>query len=241
MVIKMILKQLDEVISDNLRMDEREIMQSLYTQATMNGALVNDLESPEYEQGVFLASFTNKDAVEAFIEACFMSPYIDDDIDVDTYTYDSNGHIIDDPDSMAVMMHFKKYVVTAYVLPEFVEYEAVDVWQDEEGNFLDDEDEFTSDVKESVEDDEDLTEVRRKIKVNAKGKRRIKMQCLKGFKWNAATKSCMKITGSELSKKRKSIRRAIITKRSLGAGFKIRVNRKTRKAKRFRKSMGLKT
>jgi len=90
------------------------------------------------------------------------------------------------------------------------------------------------------EEDETLMEVVRKIKVNARGTRRIKMQCNKGFKWNSTSRSCEKITGAELMTMRKSIRKALITKRSMGSSYKVRVVRKAAKADRYRKSMGLK-
>ena len=83
-----------------------------------------------------------------------------------------------------------------------------------------------------------LDEVKRRVKVNAKGIKRIKMQCSKGFKWDG--NACVKITGAELAVSRVAKRKALITKRSQGNALKIRTLRKSRKAKRFRKTMGLK-
>lgn len=83
-----------------------------------------------------------------------------------------------------------------------------------------------------------LDEVKRQIKVNSKGVKRIKMKCGKGFKWDGS--ACVKITGAELAVSRIAKRKALITKRSQGNALKIRTLRKTRRARRFRKSMGLK-
>jgi hypothetical protein len=86
---------------------------------------------------------------------------------------------------------------------------------------------------------ERIDEVERKIKVTFRGKKWIKMQCPRGFRWNPDTKSCEKISGTELAKMRKSIRKALITKRSLGIAYRKRIIRKMRKALRYRKQMGL--
>jgi hypothetical protein len=84
---------------------------------------------------------------------------------------------------------------------------------------------------------EELNEVRRRIKVDSRGKRRIKMQCKQGFKWDGS--ACVKISGADLAVSRKAKRKAVITKKSQGVSLKIRTIRKTKKAKRFRKQMGL--
>lgn len=82
-----------------------------------------------------------------------------------------------------------------------------------------------------------LDEAIRKIKVNSKGIKRIKMQCGKGFMWNGAT--CEKIVGADLANKRVSVRKMLINKKSQGSALKIRTIRKAKKAKRFRTAMGL--
>ena len=93
-------------------------------------------------------------------------------------------------------------------------------------------------LKESVDEfGEFLLEVKRIIKINAKGKRRIKMKCKKGYKWTGG--KCVKISGSELTSKRRAIKKAVRTKKSKGAGFKRRVLRLRKKALRKRKAMGL--
>lgn len=86
-------------------------------------------------------------------------------------------------------------------------------------------------------DIETLNEVKRRIKVNAKGKRTIKMQCKKGYKWNGT--SCTVITGREKQEKRISTRKAVKTKKQKGTGFNRRMTKKRNKALRRRKGMGL--
>lgn len=85
--------------------------------------------------------------------------------------------------------------------------------------------------------DEDLQEIKRRIKINSKGKRRIKMQCKKGFKFDG--KKCVKISGSELTRKRRAIRKSVRTKRSKGSGYQKRIARLRNRAVRKRKAMGV--
>lgn len=83
-----------------------------------------------------------------------------------------------------------------------------------------------------------LNEVKRKWKVNARGVKRLKMKCKPGFKWNG--KACEKITGAQLSKKRMAVRKMVRTKRAQGETLKRRVKRLSNKARRYRKSYGIK-
>lgn len=85
-----------------------------------------------------------------------------------------------------------------------------------------------------------LHEIERKIKINFRGVKRIKMQCMKGFKYDSNRRVCVKIGGAELATSRRSKIKATRTKRSLGSGYNIRMQRKTKKAKRFRKLLGVK-
>lgn len=82
-----------------------------------------------------------------------------------------------------------------------------------------------------------LSEAKRVIKVNAKGKRRTKIQCKKGFKFTG--KECKFIGGTERINKRKAIRKSILTRKSKGIGFKKKTARLSRIAKSKRKAMGL--
>lgn len=86
---------------------------------------------------------------------------------------------------------------------------------------------------------ESLNEITRIIKVNSRGKRRIKMQCRPGFKYDETRKACVKISGAEMAHSRIAHRQMARTKKALGVGYKTKILRKVRKAKRFRKMMGL--
>ena len=187
------------------------------------GAIMNGNFAPEFQEGVFSASFISKDASEHFVEVCFDTDYIDDDIDEYVKYIDKDG----DETDVSNFRSTKVFMVFCYLREDLVDYGSYYV--DDDGN----------EVENFSESLEAIDEVRRKIKVNAKGVKRIKMQCQKGFKWNSTDRVCQKITGSELSTKRKAIRQAIRTKKSMGASLRIRTKRKTAKAKRFRKSMGL--
>lgn len=84
-----------------------------------------------------------------------------------------------------------------------------------------------------------LTELTRVIKVNSLGKKRIKMQCQQGFKYDPVRKVCVKISGNELAISRIAHRQMSRTKRTLGQSYKTRIVRRIKRAKRFRKLMGL--
>lgn len=98
---------------------------------------------------------------------------------------------------------------------------------------------FANDADEVQCDINLLSEVRRVIKVNFRGKKRIKMKCQPGFKYDPSRMACVKISGSELSISRISHRQMARTKKALGASYRTRILRKVRRAKRFRKMMGL--
>jgi len=85
--------------------------------------------------------------------------------------------------------------------------------------------------------EETIEEIKRRIKINSKGKRRIKMQCKKGFKFDGT--KCVKISGGELVNKRKAIRRAVRTKRAKGSGFQKRIARLRNRAMKKRRGMGI--
>ncbi len=85
-----------------------------------------------------------------------------------------------------------------------------------------------------------LQEVKRKAKVNFKGKKRLKMQCAKGFKYDQNRRVCVKISGHDMMQMKRSHIKASRTKKASGTGFKLRTVRKMKKANRFRKLMGIK-
>lgn len=85
-----------------------------------------------------------------------------------------------------------------------------------------------------------LTEIRRKIKFNSRGQKRIKMQCRKGFKYDTTRRVCVKISGGDMMKMKRAHIKANRTVKAAGQGHKLRKVRKMRKANRFRKASGTK-
>lgn len=182
-----------------------------------------------YASGVLCLTFKNKQAVEDFANV------IENDVDVDTYEIEAvrenlvHGFVEDEEYDFDDIMFDKEFEfnVFIYLNMDLVMFPAEEL-----------------DVGEEFEWDDDadngfLTEVRRKIKVNFRGKKRVKMQCSPGFKWVPSMKTCKKISGAQVAVMRKAMRRAVLTKKSMGQSFKARVVRKSRKANRFRKSFGL--
>ena len=84
-----------------------------------------------------------------------------------------------------------------------------------------------------------LTEVKKKVKMNFKGKKRIKMQCHKGFKYVPERRVCVKITGSEMMDMKRSHIKAKRTKKAAGTGYQKRINKKTKRAIRFRRQANI--
>lgn len=84
-----------------------------------------------------------------------------------------------------------------------------------------------------------INEIKRVVKINFKGKKRIKLKCQKGYKFDVTRKVCVKIGGSELATMRKSKIKMVRTKKALGSGHKRMTVRRTKKAMRFRKLMGI--
>lgn len=96
---------------------------------------------------------------------------------------------------------------------------------------------YTYNMRFNKVESETLDEVKRTIKINSRGKRRIKMMCKKGFKFDG--RKCVKISGKELVNKRRAILKSVRTKRSKGSGFAKRTARLRNRALKKRKGMGL--
>ncbi len=188
-----------------------------------------------YDDGVLIVTLRNKQAALEF------SDWLEDCDSVESYEmevvhneplegYSERGEY--DIESITDDRNFN-FEFTIYLNPDIVAYDDYEFdIEDSEGAETGEQD-----LGESVEQ---IDEVTRKIKVNSMGKKRIKMQCARGFKWNPTTNACEKISGAELATMRKAIRKALITKKSEGSAFRLRVIRRTRKALRYRKQMGLK-
>lgn len=98
---------------------------------------------------------------------------------------------------------------------------------------------FANSADEVICDSNLLNELKREIKVNFRGKKRIKMQCQPGFKYDPERMACVKISGAELAHSRIAHRQMARTKRALGGSYRTRILRKVRRAKHFRKIMGM--
>ena len=223
-----------EAIVENIRKDTIDADFSDMSQAEKdavlrlksNGKFLGSDEGA-YASGVLLLTFKNKQAVNDFAEG------LETDPDVDTYEIEAvredlvHGFVEDEEYDFDDVMFDKdfEFNVFVYLNTDIVLSPAEELEVDEDFEY-DDENGF-------------LSEVRRKIKVNFRGKKRIKMQCSPGFKWVASVRTCKKISGSQIAVMRKAMRRAVLTKKSMGQSFKARVLRKSRKAKRFRKGFGL--
>ena len=178
----------------------------------------------DYEEGVFVAQFENKDALNHFADA----------LDNADYVYSYEIRIEGEEGSVSAFDTLPaeiRAVVIVYIDEDYVDYGYYEVDEDDTDGIEGDDNGASA---------QELTEVKRRIKVNSRGVKRIKMQCKPGYKWDVGARACVKITGDQLAKNRKSHRRAILTKKSMGSAFKARVIRKTKKAMRFRKALGVK-
>lgn len=190
-------------------------------------------DSGTYENGCLNVTFTNKQAVIDFCDS------LETNNDVLTYDVEAyvesrpNGYIGDEPVELDKIEFDGSAVfdVFIYLQPYLVTY-------DSEPEEVDDDFEMPLQEEDSV-DDAIMVEVTRKVKVNFRGKKRIKMQCAPGYKWHQEGKVCQKITGAEVATMRKALRQAVRTRRAKGQSFKVRIARKTKKALRYRKGLGL--
>lgn len=208
---------------DAINEDEKHVVLSIREFARQLGA-----DFSTYEQGVMSLGFKNRTAVINFMDSIESLSVADE---IDEYDVEVRGENLP-AGRMEDFLPFEdvmfdgnyEFMVHVYLNPGIVTYPAEEI--EIEGDFED--------------ENGELMEVRRKIKVTNRGKRWIKMQCRKGFKWNSTMRTCQKIGGADLAQLRRSIRKTVRTKRSKGTAFKTRVLRKQRRAKRFRKAMGMK-
>lgn len=219
------LTQLKESMAD----PEMEAVTKLQVAAKGFGA-----SETMYDDGVLIVTLRNKQAALEF------SDWLEGCDSIESYGmevvhneplegYSEKGE--HDIESITDDRNFN-FEFTVYLNPNLVAYDdyEFDAEDSEEAEMGD------QDLGESVEQ---IDEVTRKVKVNAMGKKRIKMQCSRGFKWNPSTNACEKIGGAELAIMRKATRKALITKKSEGGAFRLRVSRRMKKALRYREQMGL--
>lgn len=115
-----------------------------------------------------------------------------------------------------------------------MDYEDLEGEDDEDGVYGDYEE-----LDESISDYTRIDEAKIIVKVNSKGQKRRRVKCKRGFKLNPKGSACVPIAGKEKATKKLAIRKSVRTKKSKGAGYKTKVNRKSSRAKKKRKSMGL--
>lgn len=76
-------------------------------------------------------------------------------------------------------------------------------------------------------------------KVNAKGKRRRRLKCAPGFKLSADGSRCEVMDAGERRSRKIGLRKAVRSKRRMGLGYNRKVERRKKKAMKFRRMMGL--
>lgn len=168
----------------------------------------------EYEDGTLLVTFSKKEEADNFLDwVDEHSEYIED-FEIEVYNKDGSDPEEEELD-YDTLKGDDKWSIEVYVHLEPIIVS------------------FSDDVYE-------LDEMKRVQKVNSMGKKRVKIQCQKGFKLDSGRGVCVKMAGNELLSKRKAIKKAVRTKRQGGAAYKLRVTRKMKKAKSFRKGYGLK-
>lgn len=183
-----------------------------------------------YKDGVAIVTLRNKQASSEF------SNWLESNDFVETYEmnvihHEADKDVKDDVnfDDITDDRNFS-FEFIIYLVPDIVVY---DVDSDEEDSNDEDSDE------EMESESEDLSEAKRKIKMNFMGQKRVKMVCQPGFKWDANENVCSKISGEELIDIRRGIRKALMTKKAEGDSLKKRIIRKTKKAMKYRKIYGL--
>lgn len=77
-------------------------------------------------------------------------------------------------------------------------------------------------------------------KVNARGKRTRRLKCAPGFKLSADGSRCEVMDAGERRSRKMGNRKAIRSKKRMGVGYQRKIERRKKKAKKFRKMMGLK-
>lgn len=166
------------------------------------------VENIESENDYIYAEMSTKEQIEKIFES------LPDNIDfeIEVYSKDTEEKVeeIDDEDDIEITL------------------DEIDDSKHEYGLFV---------YLDNAELDDQMDEVKRTIKINAKGKRRIKMRCNQGYRWTGT--KCVKISGKERLTKRKAIRKAIRTRKKKGKGALRRTNLLRKRAMKKRKARGL--
>lgn len=83
----------------------------------------------------------------------------------------------------------------------------------------------------------DLDEAKKKIRVDSKGKKTKRLRCKPGYKANSKGTSCVPMSGKEKTRRKKAAKKSVRKKRSTSQAG---ANRKRLKALKRRKSLGVK-
>lgn len=230
----------------------------------MKAANESGVDVSGYEFGVVHLDFDEKSEAEKFTD--FIENY--DNIEsFEMKSCNEDGEEMEDDSEDCAFYRFWIYLKPEIVSYDYFDHmhdeseDESDEMESEEAEDESDEEEQTEDESEekseetessdneseemnSEEDEKKLKEsyiqeMERKIKVNYRGKKRVKMQCSPGYKYNHDAKVCEKITGDQLITMRKAVRKSLLTKAQGGLALKKRTVMRTRRADKFRKSYGM--
>lgn len=194
-------------------------------------------EEPIENNGVIGIYFSSKQAVQDFAD------YLEDNKYVESYEINASLNN-PKPDSDSIKSvdlesieddSIYKFEILLYLYPEYVQI--TDDETDEDDEYLDIEDSVYENYK--FIPSEPIHEVVRKIRINSRNVKSIKMKCTRGFKYDPTISACVKIGGAELATIRRGARHAVITKRAEGSAYATRIKRRTLRAFKFRKMAGL--
>lgn len=187
------------------------------------------------EEGACYVEITGPENAQQFID------YLDGEDCVDAYDVTVSGDDVGDTEILALPEE-TVFGFAIYLDGDEVTYEGVDM--DDESEMPEEDDKLEESARPRPVDEHgtvmSLDEVKKRMQVNFSGKKRIKMQCAKGFKYDATAKTCVKIAGEELASRRKANIKALVSRKAGGAALKNRAAIRTKKAMKFRNAMGLK-
>jgi hypothetical protein len=209
-----------------------------------------------YQYGVLQIEFNEKEESEKF------APFIEEYEKIESFEFVAHSEDYTEVEEDSEDIAFYTYWI--YLKPEVVSFDYYDELyaqdDDDEEDDIEDEQEDESSEPESTEtteepdeepdeDEEDdetklkqesyISEVTRRVRVNYRGIKKIKMTCGPGYKYNHKTMACEKIQGKALAVMRVGIRKALASKRQGGAALKNRTAARARRAQHYRKAFGL--
>ena len=215
-------------------------------------ALALDLGGENFsaENGVGYVEITGPESAQQFLMA------LDADDCVEAYDVSVDGEESEEEiDDVLGYPEETVFGITFYLVEDAVMYDAVEVdaeeikeskedkkaKSDESDDGEKDDGEKEDAPEPKVVDDEgiELDEVKKRITMNHKGVKKVKMQCPRGFKYSPAEHACVKIGGDQLAKQRKASVKAVMSRKAGGKALAARAALRTKKAMNFRKAAGL--